>query len=206
MFQPKKYQKKDPHYIFDFIQQHPFATFVLQGQELLATHIPILVNGSAEDYRLYGHIARANEQYAYLKNGLEVLLIFHGANDYVSSSWYEKIDISTWDYSAVHVNAKLKLQTEEELENSLNELVHTFEKGEKQPVLYKDIPKKMLQDHLPLITGFWLEPIKIKAIAKLHQGYGEKDIDSVINHLEQRKNPISAELSKDIRKEHGKHH
>lgn len=206
MFQPKKYQKKDPQYIFDFIQQHPFATLVLKGEELLATHIPVLVKGSAQNYILYGHIARANEQYDFLKDDLEVLLIFHGAHDYVSSSWYENTDISTWDYSAVHVNAKLKLQTDEELEDSLSELVRTFEKGEKEPVLYNDIPKKMLQDHLPLITGFWLKPVKVKAIAKLHQGYADKDVDSVINHLEQRKNPVSAELSKDIKKEHGKHH
>lgn len=206
MFQPKKYRKEDPQYIFQFIRKHPFATMVLKGEELLATHIPVLIDGKAEDFRLYGHIAKANEQYSHLQDGLEVLLIFHGANDYVSSSWYEDIDISTWDYSAVHINARMKIQSRQELEESLDALIQTFEKREKQPVLYKDLPRQMVEDHLPLITGFWLEPVKVQAIAKLHQGFKEKDVRSVIAHLEQRGNPVSSELSKDIKREHGTDH
>ena len=62
MFQPDKYKKRKPSYIFDFIKEHPFATFVIQGKELLATHIPVLIKGTPADFSLYGHIAQANEQ------------------------------------------------------------------------------------------------------------------------------------------------
>ena len=206
MFQPKKYQKKDPQYIFDFIQQHPFATLVLQGEELLATHIPVLIKGTPENYKLYGHIARSNEQYIFLKDGLDVLLIFQGAHDYISSSWYGKTDISTWDYTAVHINARMQVQSKKELEESLENLIHTFEKGEKKPLFYKDLPVEMIEEHLPLITGFWLEPVKIQAIAKLHQGFSKEDITSVTTHLEKRKNPLSSELSQNIKNEHDKDH
>ena len=206
MFQPKKYLKKDPGYIFEFIKEHPFATFIINGHEILATHIPVLIKGTPEKFQLYGHIAQANEQYEYLKDGLEALLIFQGPHAYVSSSWYKDIDISTWDYSAVHVNVKLKLQTREELEDSLQNLIAHFEKDQKQPVLYKDIPKKMLEDHLPLITGFWMEPVKVQGIAKLHQGFEKDDIHSVTKHLEERQDALSSELSKNIKKEHGTNH
>jgi transcriptional regulator len=204
MFQASKYQKKDPRYIFDFIQAHPFATFVLKGKNLLATHIPVLLKGDAEKFTLYGHIARANEQYVYLEDGLEALLIFHGAQAYVSSSWYKDKDISTWDYSAVHINVKLKIQTQEELVQSLKNLVRRFEKEEKNPVFYEDLPQEMIQDHLPLITGFWCEPVKIQAIAKLHQGFDKDDIHSVTSHLENRQDSLSLELSKNIKVEHGR--
>ena len=203
MFQPDKYRKKDGQYIFDFIKAHPFATFVIKGSELLATHIPILVKGDSQEFTLYGHIAKANEQYSHLRDDLEGLLIFHGAQGYVSSSWYKEVDISTWDYSAVHVNVKLKLQSREELINSLKELVWHFEKEEEKPIFYEDLPQEMIEEHLPLITGFWCEPVKVQAIAKLHQGFEKEDIHSVTRHLEKRGNALSSELSKNIKKEHG---
>ena len=128
MYQPKKYKKQDPEYIFKFIQQHPFATFVIQQQELQATHIPVLVEGNAEDFRLFSHIANHNELFLSLKNGAKALLIFQGNHAYVSSSWYAQKDISTWDYSAVHVSVEIQLQTTAELENSLEKLVNHFEK------------------------------------------------------------------------------
>lgn len=206
MFHQKKYLKKDPQYIYDFIDHHPFATFVLQGEELLATHIPVLIDGTPEKFQLYGHIAEANEQYEFLKDGLKALLIFHGAHGYVSSSWYKDINISTWDYSAVHVNVKLKLQTREELEESLQKLIRRFESDQKCPIYYKDLPRDMVEDHLPLITGFWCEPLKIQAIAKLHQGFDKDDVHSVSRHLEARQDPLSSKLSENLNKEHGTDH
>lgn len=200
MYQPKKFKKKDPAYIFKFIQEHPFATFVLQGEQLLATHIPVLVEGNAEDFRLYGHIANHNEQFQHLKDGAEALLIFKGPDGYVSSSWYQEKDISTWDYSAVHVNVKLKLQSRKELEDSLDHLIAHFEKQQENPLFYKELPRQMVEDHLPLITGFWCEPMRIQAIAKLHQNYGEKDVQSVVEHLKAREG--TCPLAKDIEKEH----
>jgi len=200
MYQPKKYKKQDPEYLFDFINEHPFASFVLKGERLMATHIPVLIEGNFQNYKLYAHIANHNEQLEFLKDGVEALMIFQGAHGYVSSSWYQDKDISTWDYSAVHVNVKLKLQTNEELQTSLMNLVHRFEKNQANPLYYNDIPKQMLEDHLPLITGFWAEPIKIEGVAKLHQSYNKKDVESVITHLNEG-DALSKELSKNIREE-----
>ena len=116
MYQKRKYVKTDPEYAFEFIASHPFATFVLQGERLLATHIPVLAEGDARQFRLFSHISKEyNEQIHYLEDGREALLIFHGPQAYVSSSWYKRKNISTWDYSAVHVNVHLKIQTGEEL-------------------------------------------------------------------------------------------
>ena len=202
MYQPKKYKKDNPEFIFKFIQHHPFATFIINGDRLLATHIPVLTHGTAQDFILFAHIANHNEQFNYLKDDTEALLIFQGAHGYVSSSWYKEKDISTWDYSAVHVNVKLKIQSREELEESLQELVATFEKQQENPLYYKDIPKEMLEDHLPHITGFWCKVEKIQAIAKLHQGYDKDDIASVTSHLEKQENNLSSALSENIKKEH----
>ena len=201
MYQPKKYKKEDRDYIFRFINQHPFATFILQGKRLLATHIPILTEGTAADFNLFGHIAKHNEQYSFLKDGTEALLIFQGAHAYVSSSWYAEKDISTWDYSAVHVNVKIKLQSQDALEASLKKLVAHFEKNQEKPIFYNDLPKQMLNSHLPQITGFDLEPTKIEAVAKLHQGFDQSDIDSVVGHLREKGDAQAADLAADITRE-----
>ena len=201
MYQPRKYQKKDSNYIFNFIRQHPFATFILKGERFLATHIPVLADGHAENFRLYSHIANHNEQLKHLKDGTEVLLIFHGAHGYISSSWYKEKDISTWDYSAVHVNARIKIQSKEELEQSLIKLVYKFEKDQEKPLMYKDIPSEIITDHLPHITGFWCEPFKIEGIAKLHQAYDSEDLNRISKKLQQRANPMDYVLEKNIKAE-----
>jgi len=203
MYQPKKYQKTDRHYFLDFINHHPFATFVTQGDRLLATHLPFLTKGEADSFRLFSHMANHNEQFPFLKDGSEALVIFQGAHSYVSSSWYREKNISTWDYSAAHVNVRIRLQTRAELEYCLEELVAHFEQEQAAPLFYKDIPKDMLLEHLPQITGFWCEPIHMQGIAKLHQGYEKEDVNSVISHLKGSGDPLAEKLSIDIQKEHG---
>lgn len=200
MYRPPKYRKDDKEYIFSFIENNPFASFILNGNRLLATHIPVLADGTAEDFRLYSHIANHNEQKEFLKDGAEALLIFHGPHGYVSSSWYKEKDISTWDYSAVHVNVKIRLQTAEELETSLREMVRRFEKDQQQPLYYDDIPAPMLKEHLPLITGFWLEPFHVEGIAKLHQAYPREDVERVTRELDagsEQEQRLSAEIKKE---------
>lgn len=201
MYQPQKYKKQDPEYIFKFIQQHPFATFVMQNEALQATHIPVLLEGKPKDFSLYSHIAKHNEMFSGLKNGAKALLIFQGEQAYVSSSWYAEKEISTWDYSAVHVSVEIQLQTKKELENSLEKLVQHFEENQHQPLFYKDLPKQLLAEHLPLITGFWAKPIQVKAIAKHHQGSKTSDVKRVIHHLSENGN---YQLAEEIKKENFK--
>lgn len=202
MYQPKKYRKDDPGYIFEFIRKHPFATLIVKGEALMATHIPVLAEGTPENFRLFFHIANHNELLEFLKDGTEALLIFQGAHAYISSSWYKEKDISTWDYSAVHINAKLRIQSLKELETSLEKLVKEFEKEQEEPLYYQDIPLAMLADHLPQITGFWAEPVKVEAVAKLHQTFRKEDVLAVASELE-KSGGLAAELGKDIRNENG---
>ncbi|MUP44707.1 FMN-binding negative transcriptional regulator [Gramella sp. BOM4] len=200
MYRPKKYQKDEKEFILKFIEQHPFANFITRGNRLLATHIPVLKEENGEDWRLYSHIANHNEQRQFLKDGEEALIIFHGAHGYVSSSWYREQDISTWDYSAVHVNARIRLQDRKELEYSLGKLVERFESKQEKPLFYDELPRKMVEDHLDLITGFWLEPVKVEGIAKLHQAYDKDNLRRVVAKLDTGE-PLERELSRDIRKE-----
>lgn len=199
MYKQSAFLKDDPQYIWNFIKKKPFATFVIKGSNLLATHIPVLSTGAPEKMVLFAHIAYNNEQIAFLKNDVEALVIFQGENAYVSSSWYEEADISTWDYSAVHVNGTIKLQTEIELLDSLIILVNHFEEVQEKPLYFSDIPKDIIKSHLPKIIGFWIYPSKVQAIAKMSQNKKEKDVESIISHLN--KTCSHMDIQDQIRKE-----
>lgn len=202
MYQPKKYKKDQLSFAKDMIRKHPFATIVLKDDEFLATHVPVLIEENEENILLYTHIANHNPMKVHLKNGEKILLIFQGPHAYVSSSWYKEKDISTWDYSALHVQAEISLQTEQELVNSLKKLVSYFEKEQENPLFFCDIPKEKLRENLGLITGFWCRPFSIKGIGKWHQSFDKEDVKSVIQHLNKTNCPMDSALAHDLKNEH----
>ncbi|WP_165805951.1 FMN-binding negative transcriptional regulator [Marixanthomonas spongiae] len=199
MYCPQAYRKEDSKYHYQFIQKHPFATMVIHEEAFLATHIPILTKGTAAAFHLEGHVAKSNPQAAWLKDGMEALFIFQGPHAYISSSWYGYEDISTWDYSAVHVRATIQIQTAVQLETSLQKLVYAFEKEQISPKFYHDIPSKILQDHLPYIVGFTAKPISIEGIAKYHQDASPATRNRICNAL--RKDATTAAVADAIENE-----
>ncbi len=203
MFQTDKYKREDRDFFYKFIQENPFATFITARENIVATHIPILIHRDTEEFVLFGHISNENEQLKDIIENEQALLIFKGPDSYVSSSWYKEKDISTWDYSAVHINCRLQLQTQPELISSLQKLVFEFESKQSKPLYYEDLPEKLLEDHLPQITGFWLYPDKIQGISKLHQGFKKEDIINITKQLDNSDSCESRQVSKQLKKIHG---
>ena len=204
MYQPRHFKNDSPSFIFNFIKEYPFATIVVQGNQLLATHVPVLIEGSVGEFRLYAHIANHNPIREFLVDKLEMLLIFKGPDAYVSSSWYSQPEVPTWDYSAVHINAKIKLQSDAELQSSLEKLISRFENTMEIPLQYKDIPNKVWDDNFKGITGFWLEPFKSVGVEKLHQGFPKEDIKNISQNLKRAGCPMG-DLAKMLDKKHETH-
>lgn len=183
MYQPEKYKNNAPEFIVNFINTYPFATIIMQGQHMMATHVPVLLEGDSENYRLYAHIANHNPMCELLKDTNDMLIVFSGPNAYISSSWYEEPDIPTWDYTAVHINAKIHLQSDTELENSLKNLICRFENDYLTNKNTAQIPKEIWNENFKEITGFWLSPYKTVGVEKLHQSFKEKDITNIVHEL-----------------------
>jgi transcriptional regulator len=81
------------------VRAHPFATVVTR--ELVATHMPCLVEETGEELAVVGHVACADPACAGLDGPL--LLIFQGPHGYVSASWYGSDTIPTWNHVTLHV-------------------------------------------------------------------------------------------------------
>jgi transcriptional regulator len=102
----------------EIVRSHPFATIV--GPDLRATHMPCLLDESADGLVLLGHVAKADPASAALDGPL--LAIFHGPHGYVSASWYEGDRIPTWNHVTLHVRG-----TPERLDDALPVLRRTVE-------------------------------------------------------------------------------
>ena len=201
MYPPAAQRKNDPAFIKKIIRDHPFAELISNGDTLLCSHIPILINEKSDDIVLFGHLANKNEQCQVLKDGEKVLLVFRGPHSYISSSWYQqKGKISTWDYSAVHIWATCSVQDQDELFQSLQVLYHHLEG---KAGAFEDIDTAKLQSNLKHITGFHFYPERVEAITKWHQGETKENVSSVIQHLLRYNESNSAQqLAMDIAQEH----
>jgi transcriptional regulator len=204
MYIPKMFENKDTQSILEFIQQHPFGILITQGVENIhATHIPLLLykleNGQPV---LRGHLARANPQHLnWQKTGeTDVLAIFTGAHAYISSSWYEKPNVSTWNYIAVHVYGKLKILEGEALHAAMSDLTRHFEAGQAKPMLVENMPTDMVRRELRGIVGFEIAIEQLQGKEKLSQNRNPVDYQHIIQELDKSSYPDAKAIAEAMRK------
>jgi len=198
---PKYNQEKDWQQISAFIQQNSFGILVNVSSGVpLATHIPIELDEKPDGTAvLRGHVAKQNPQWEAFTSGT-ALAIFTDPHAYISSSWYEKEKIPTWNYIAVHVYGQLRLLSEEELLDSLSKLMHRYEAASAKPVSINDIPEKELHNNLKAIVGFEMNISDIQARFKLSQNRNAHDYESVITHLKERGDEGSVKIAEEMEK------
>ncbi len=198
---PKYNQVTDWQEIAAFIRENSFGILVnVANGTPLATHIPIELEEKADGSRvLTGHIAKANPQWEAFTNGA-TLVIFTAPHAYISSSWYEKETIPTWNYIAVHVYGQIRLLTEDELRASLARLMDRYEAASARPVSLQDVPQQHLENNLRAIVGFELAIADVQARFKLSQNKHEQDYNSVITHLRERTDEGSHKIAEEMEK------
>lgn len=186
MYIPAYYRKTDLVEIVKFIREHSFANLVsnFEGKPW-ATHIPLeLEENEKGEYSLSGHISRANPQWESFSNGETVLAIFQGPHSYVSSSWYNHVNVPTWNYIAVHVYGSLRILSDEEQYQKLKAMVDRYEKVSKQPIDLDKMPADMMAGYMKGIVGFEMNIDKIEGKWKMSQNRDKEDQNSIIRELE----------------------
>ncbi|WP_405267023.1 FMN-binding negative transcriptional regulator [Cellulophaga sp. Ld12] len=184
MFTPKYYEQKDLKEIKQFLIENSFGILVNQVDDKpWATHIPLELDTDHDGTDiLVGHIARANPQGKHFTENSTVLCIFNGPHSYISSSWYKKEEVPTWNYIAVHVYGKLSLLNEDEVMASMHKLVNKYEKASKNPIALEDMSSKTLRQ-VKGVIGFKIKIDDIQATYKLSQNRTE-DRETIISELE----------------------
>ena len=185
MYVPKLYRPENPQVVYSYIEKYAFATLVTQGQRLIASHIPLLLEQGDGDPYLSGHVSKANEILDQLKDGQEVLATFMEHHAYISSSWYDHVNVPTWNYIAVHVYGRATLLTGEDLYHSIENMVNKYESGRTDRFRLKDFSQQELDAHLNGLVGFKISIDRVEAAYKLSQNRKDRDYKEIISQLRQ---------------------
>lgn len=176
---------KDLATVYEFIKEFSFGILVSAADNKpIATHIPfLLLQNEAGEYYLEGHIAKANPQWKSFTQDSEVLVIFSEPHAYISSSWYEILEVPTWNYISVQVSGPIKILEQDELYALAKRLVDHFEAGQEKPFKMEALDPKDAERQLKGIVGFHIEMKDVQANFKLSQNRTETDFQHVVDHL-----------------------
>ena len=187
MYTPRAFALDDLPEIQQLIQHTRLAQLVTFGEQgLQASHLPLLLNPDEGAHgTLYGHLARANPQWRDLQNGSQALVIFAGADAYVSPAFYPakaehgKV-VPTWNYIAVHAYGEPEVFTDaERLLAVVTALTDRHEGQRTQPWKVSDAPADYIDGMLKAIVGFALPIERLVGKRKLSQNRSEADINGV---------------------------
>lgn len=186
MFVPKLYRSEDMNLMREIIRENSFALLISSVDKIRATHSMMMLNESdPENVYIETHISRANPQAKTLKDGDEVLCDFLGPHTYISSSWYDHINVSTWNYEAVQIYGKVELMDHDELYAHLDKLTSKYEKFQQCPMMVKDMGNEFVEKEMKGAFGIKINPTEIFIKQKLSQNRKETDFQNIISQLEQ---------------------
>jgi transcriptional regulator len=155
-----------------------------------ASHLPLLFRPDEGPHgTLYGHFAKANPQWKDVQRGAEVMVIFPGADAYVSPSFYPakaehgKV-VPTWNYLAIHAYGHAEVFTDaQRLLALVSGLTDKHESGRASPWSVDDAPTDYIEKMLGAIVGFALPIDRLEGKRKLNQNRSAEDIAGVRDGL-----------------------
>ncbi len=192
MYLPSHFREERLELLHEFIERHPLGALVVAANGgLTADHLPMLLarrDGSKGTLR--GHLARANPAWQSIAPGSEVLVIFGGANAYVSPSWYaEKARtgkvVPTWNYAVAHVRGRIGFYDDAtRLHALVSALTRHHERTQPTPWSVDDAPQPYVQAQLRAIVGFEITILDVVGKFKASQNRSEADRAGVRDALQ----------------------
>jgi len=187
MYTPRAFAIDDLSQLHELILATRLAILVTHGEQgLQASHVPVLLHREqGSNGTLYGHLAKANPQWKDLRDGAEALLIFPGADAYVSPGFYpSKAEhgkvVPTWNYVAVHAYGHAETFSDGgRLLDIVSTLTNRHEAGRAQPWSVDDAPADYIDGMLKAIVGFAIPIGRLEGKRKLSQNRSAEDIAGV---------------------------
>jgi transcriptional regulator len=192
MYIPEAFREERPEVLQAFIERHPLGAFICTTAEgLTANHIPMIFSNGADGTRfLRGHVARANNVWKSLAPDAPVLVIFGGANHYITPSWYPakkehgKV-VPTWNYSVVHAQGTVRFADEKARSREyVTELTNSQEASRTDRWQVSDAPAQYIDTALSAIVTFEIEVTRLIGKFKASQHRAAAERQSVLAGLE----------------------
>jgi len=195
MYISKLYREEDRVKILEFLKQNEFATLVAyDGEKPMASHLLMEVVEAGENLLVNGHMARANPLWKMFDKNPEVLVIFQGPHTYISPTWYNHVNVPTWNYQAVHLygspcvvddyNNTIKLLSGLIIRNEANSTYRL-------DTLSEDFVRKQING----IVAFQIKVTRFEANYKLSQNRDDEDYHNIIRQLHGRDDEMSHQVA-----------
>ena len=199
MYSPKLYREEDRQKILEFIRGNEFATLVLyDGEKPVASHLMLEVIEAGEQLTIYGHMSRANPLWKLFEINRQALVMFQGVHTYISPTWYNHVNVPTWNYISVHAYGIPSLVTEhDEMYALLGRLVERHEAHSEYRM--ETLPQDFAEKEMKGIAAFKVEVTRLEAAFKLSQNRNDEDHQNIIIELEKRPDEMSHQVAQAMR-------
>ncbi|PIW25820.1 MAG: transcriptional regulator [Rhodospirillales bacterium CG15_BIG_FIL_POST_REV_8_21_14_020_66_15] len=198
MYRPKQFDVIEIPEMHRLIRENGFATLVNQGPDgLIATHAPLHLTDETGNGVLWGHIARANDQWQAFDGTAETLAVFAGPHSYISPTWYttEK-SVPTWNYEAVHAYGRPRIMDDPEAVLALlSELSDQYESGRDAPWRLAGLPKVFVAARLKHIVAFEMRIERLEGKRKMSQNRKPEDVKGAMSGLRATGRPDAAAVA-----------
>ena len=201
MYRPAHFREERRDVLHGFIECHPLGALVtVASGRPEVDHVPMQLDREAGPCgRLRGHVARANPVVRATPDGAPVLVVFAGADAYVSPSAYpsKRVDgrvVPTWNYAVVHARGPIRwFDDRDRLHALVSVLTDRHESGTQEPWAVADVPADYIDAMVRAIVGFEIEVESLEGKFKASQNRAEADRDGVRRQLSGERAPDDIE-------------
>jgi transcriptional regulator len=207
MYTPKYFEETRMEVLHDLVRTYPLGALVtMRAGGLEANHIPFELDPEPGPFgTLRGHVARANPMWRDVRSDVQSLVIFQGANSYISPSWYPTKSqtgkvVPTWNYVVVHAHGALKVVEDPIwLRALVDRLTDRHENGRNTPWKTTDAPAGYVDELLKNIVGIEMSIARLEGKWKVSQNRPAADQDGAIEGLLQQGDDLSKAMARLIR-------
>jgi transcriptional regulator len=194
MYNPAHFEETRTEVLHSLINAHPLGMLVtLTAGGLDANHIPFEV---ATDHAagalgtLRAHVARANPVWREFSRDIDALVVFQGAQAYITPTWYTATKpesgkvVPTWNYCVVHAQGTLRVIDDREwLRTQIERLVQRHESTRSTPWHVSDAPADFVEKQLGAIVGIEITIVRLVGKWKVSQNRNAVDRAGVADGL-----------------------
>ncbi len=175
----------------DLLATMPFGHLITNnGRDFTVSGMPVIFDPTDGEFGvLRGHLARANNQWKSCDPSSPALMLFAGADGYISPNWYPSKHahgkvVPTWNYTSVYVHGVITVHDDARWVRMIVEaLTERHEADQNPPWSVDDAPANYIDAMLRAIVGIELQITRIDAKQKLSQNREGADRDGAIDEL-----------------------
>jgi transcriptional regulator len=191
LYEPPLHRNENLAELHALIRDRVFGLLISNGAEgLVANSVPFVLDSAASRLgTLKVHIARANSQWRDLEAAPDALVVFQGADHYITPSWYEtkretgKV-VPTWNYTMVQAKGRARVMKDAWLAQQIEELTRALEERRQRPWAVGDAPADFIAMQRRAIVGIEIEILDIRGKWKTSQNRNAADRAGVVSGLD----------------------